>query len=40
MGEKNLKYPISVDPQKFEATVSFDVFRHLYEDIRDYAKKP
>lgn len=36
MGERKLNYPLSFNPEKLEATFSFDVVKHLYIDIRDY----
>lgn len=40
MGERNLNYPVSVDLNKLEATISFDVCKHLYQDAREYLNKP
>jgi hypothetical protein len=39
MGERALNYPISVDLSKLEVTFSFNVMKHIYQDIRDHVKK-
>ena len=40
MGEKKLNYPVSIDPSKLEITISFDVVKHIFQDVREYLKKP